>query len=285
MPVPTYGAYGLSYSSYVAALSADSLAHLSNTILSTAISHLASGNDAGGSSRIAATSALLRTLGFATLPCFNSAGEFDCGGTGYNFDAIITLSTTQPLDYVRPIPVYNGSNFEYDAVGAIEHELDEVLGGGGPGSTLNSIAGSCVAAPGGFFCNKFGPTDLYRYSAPGNPSFTTSGSARSYLSVDGGSTALVGFNQNSSGDYGDFGPNVIACTPSGSGGPAGLIQDAFSCNNEQREDYTAASPEFAMMEAIGWDASATATVPEPGSLALFASSLLGFVALRRHRKP
>ena len=98
-----------------------------------------------------------------------------------------------------------------------------------------------------------------------------------------GATAIVGFNQNSAGDFADFGPNIDPCSGGGFGGPAGLIQDAFSCNNEQREDYTTASPEYKMLLAIGYDPAAAVPVPEPGTLALLGTSLLGFAALRRRK--
>ena len=33
---------------------------------------------------------------------------------------------------------------------------------------------------------------------------------------------------------GDWGPNNTFCNPSGTGGPDSFIQDAFTCNNQQR---------------------------------------------------
>jgi PEP-CTERM motif len=276
------GFFGETYTSYTNVLKADSTANPLNTVLATAIANLSKGNDSSGASQIAATTGLLRMLGFTAPPCFSATGDFNCGAAGHPFDAIVTLSTTPPLDYTRPIPAFPPT--EYDALGAIEHELDEVLGGGGAGSTLNSIAGSCVTNPSGFFCNKFGTLDLYRYSAPNTPSFTTSGAATSFFSVDGGATNIVGFNQNSGGDFADFGPNVTPCPGGGFGGPDAFIQDAFSCNNQQRENYTIASPEYPMLLSIGYDPAAAAAVPEPGTLALLGSSLLGLAALRRRRQ-
>jgi hypothetical protein len=276
------GFFGESYTSYTNALKADSTANPSNTVLSTAIANLSKGNDSSGASPIAATTGLLRMLGFTAPPCYSATGDFNCGAAGHPFDAIVTLSTTQPLHYTRPTPAFPPT--EYDALGAIEHELDEVLGGGGPGSTLNEILNNCSTNPSDFFCNKFGTLDLYRYSATNAPSFTTSGSASSYFSVDGGVTNIVGFNQNSIGDFADFGPNVTACPGGGFGGPDAFIQDAFSCNNQQREDYTTASPEYSMLLSIGYDPVAATTVPEPGTLALLGTSLLGFGALRRRQR-
>jgi hypothetical protein len=266
------GAYSVTYAAYTRALEADSAANPGNSVLATAIANLSKGNDANGASNVAGTSALLRSLGFAAAPCYSATGNFSCGSAGHPFDAIVTLSTKEPLDYTHPIPAYPPT--EYDALGAIEHELDEVIGGGGPGSTLNAILGNCGSNPSNFFCNKYGPLDLYRYSPPGVPSFSTAASALAYFSIDGSATDIVGFNQNSNGDFGDWGPNVTSCNPSGFGGPDALIQDAFSCNNQQRENYTSGSPEYTMELAIGYD-----PVPEPGTLALLSVSLLGLIAV------
>ena len=58
--------------------------------------------------------------------------------------------------FMRPV----GST-SFDAVGGIEHELNEVLGGGGAGSVVNALGNP-------FFANKFGSLNLYRYSARGS---------------------------------------------------------------------------------------------------------------------
>jgi hypothetical protein len=132
-----------------------------------------------------------------------------------------------------------------------------------------------------FFCGTYGSLDLYRYSAPGTPSFTTSGSATSYLSINGGATQIIAFNQNSNGDYADFSP---ACGTSPFGGQ--YIQNAFNCMGPD-EAYNANSPEFTMLEAIGWDPSASAlATPEPATFGLLGASLLalGFARARRNKK-
>ena len=260
-----------SYTDYTNALKADSTANPSNTVLSTAIANLSKGNGSSGASDIAATSALLRTLGFTAPPCFSATGDYNCGASGHPFDAILTLASNRPLDYTRPIPA---SPTEYDGLGIIEHGLNEVLGGGGLGSTLNDRF-SCPN-PSNFFCDKFGPLDLYRYSAPDVPSFTTSGSASSYFSVDGGVTDIVGFNQILGVDFG--GNNFSGCPVADV-----FIQDAITCPNQQRENYTTTSPEYSMLLSIGYDP--IAAVPEPGTLALLGTSLLGFGALRRRQTP
>ena len=231
--------YGYSYSAYTNALKADSAANPSNTNLATAVANLSKGNDSDGASRMAIAYAQALLL-----------ANYGLGAPAFVTNASINIASNQPFDFTRPVP----SN-QYDAIGGLEHELDEVLGGGGAGSTLNEILNNCTTNPTNFFCGRFGPTDLYRYSAPGTPSFTTSGTASAYLSIDGGLTNIVDFNQNSRGDYGDFAPPGT--------GPGQLIQNAFN-NTGQDEAYTTSSPEFLMEEAIGWDPNPQVVVPEFG---------------------
>ncbi len=109
--------------------------------------------------------------------CFNSAGTF-VSSCGQAYDGVVTLTTSFTLnDGTTPNPG------EYSAVSAAEHEIDEMLGGGGQGSTLNAIA-YCNANPTDPDCianadytNDIGVLDPYRYSAPGVKSFTTSTTA------------------------------------------------------------------------------------------------------------
>jgi hypothetical protein len=221
--------YGGPYNLYITALQADLAANPQNTVLATALANLGSGNDANGQTNLAIAGNQLTMLGFAGTPG----------------NASINLSSSATFAFSGPVP----SN-QFDAVGVVEHELNEVLGGGAAGSQpLQVIANGCVGSSGAFFCNKFGPTDLYRYKAPGTPSFSTSIAEKSYLSVDGGVTSIVPFNQDSSGDLGDF------------AGAGQLIQNAFS-DPGPIDAYTTSSPEFAMMESLGWN-----PFPVPGPIA------------------
>jgi hypothetical protein len=241
--------YSESYASYVSQLEADAVAHPENTVLATALANLPVGNDANGSSVMALTAAQLTMLG---VP---EAGH-----------AVVNINSLQSFAFSGPVP-----STEFDAIGGIEHELDEVLGGGGGGSTLNN----CITNP-PFFCGKFGPLDLYRYSAPSVSSYATFAATSSYFSVDGGVTSIVAFNQNGAGDYADFSP---AC---GTGGGTGeLIQNAVNCRG-QDEAYTTSSPEFEMLESIGWDPVA-ATAPEPGTMATIGGGLAALAFYLRRR--
>jgi len=212
--------FGVSYNQYITALRADLAANPQNTVLATALANLGSGNDANGQTALAVAGNQLTMLGFAGRP----------GNASINLN-----SNVANFAFSRPVP-----SSQFDAVGVLEHELNEVLGGGGAGSQpLMFMANGCVGSSGAFFCSKFGPLDL--------SSFSTSITATSYFSVDGGATSIVSFNQDSRGDFGDF------------AGAGQLIQNAFN-GPGQFEAYTTSSPEFAMMESIGWNPLA---VPGP----------------------
>ena len=247
--------YDVTYASYKSALQSDSIAHPTNLVLASALTNLPKGNDANGANDMALTAAQVNML----------SGNTACSGSACAGSITININSTQNFSFSEPT-----SGSQFDLIGGLEHELDETMGGGGAGSTLNSIAGSCVTTPSGFFCNKYGATDLLRYSANNTPGFSTSGSATAYLSINGGATSIVGFNQNSNGDYGDFAPNGT--------GAGQLIQNAFNSTG-QDATYSTSSPEFTMQEAIGWDSIAT---PEPGTIIL-ADAGLALVAIIRRR--
>jgi hypothetical protein len=147
----------------------------------------------------------------------------------------------------------------YDLFAVAGHEIDEVLG---LGSGLNLPLG---------FPRLSRPQDLFRYSANGVRSYTTSSTATSYLSIDGGATNLVGFNQNGGGDYGDWfslGPH----TP--------RVQDAFGTPG--------ATPNFGVeltnLDVIGYTRVTANQVPEPSSVAFLGTSALGLGGMLLRRR-
>lgn len=254
----------VSYPQYIARLAANAAAHPSNTVLATAVANLGHGNTG---TFVLGTTAFLRVgMGFtgaATTPCYNASGNF-VSGCNAIFDGIVTIGN------LSTAPAGAGQNSQ--AVSVLEHELNEVLGGGGTGTTLgDDLSGFLNAGE-----TAIGPTDLYRYRASGatcatvtgTPSYTTDPSAIACYSYDGGSTSLVQMNQDhtSNADYGDF-ANVAV-----------NIQDAFYPGTTAV--YSPLSPEFQMLESISYDA------PEPSTIALLVGAVggLGWVRRRRARR-
>jgi hypothetical protein len=142
-------------------------------------------------------------------------------------------------------PDSNGSFYDMQSV--IEHEVDEVLG------TVSGADGELGGNP--------TVADLFRYSAPGTRTFTVPGTA--YLSVNGGTTNLAGYNNVtncniSAGDCGDFDSLVLR------------VQNAFGTPGVS-PDVTLGSPEERLLDVVGYTLASPA--PEPGTLSLFGLSL------------
>jgi hypothetical protein len=178
----------LSYSAYLAALSADA----TTADDATALAHLPSSstNPVTGGSTINVKTANLRAVGIDVNP---PTGQPD-GTIGLN------TSITSPGS--------PGTTGSFDLLVVVEHEIDEVLG---LGSSLPSILFGTIF-----------PEDLYRYDQTGSRSFNPSGSVTAFFSLDG-PTALAQFdNQNDGGDFGDWQSNPRPP------GVSPKVQDAFA---------------------------------------------------------
>jgi hypothetical protein len=254
----TIAGYINSYSAYTSLLNSNASANPANTILSTAVANLSHDN----SGPVFSTSANLRALGVTTATGFyNSSGNFVSGG-GQQYDGVVTLGN---LSYAP-----NGPGLNSQGVDLVEHAINEILGGGGAGSTLGT----------GNFNVALGGLDLYRYQSTGStiadvdstPSYTTSSNAVVAFSVDGGNTAIAQFNQAGGGsDYGDF-ANVGPCQ----------IQAAFYCGATAL--YTTSSPEYLMMESIGYDPTSATPLPSTWLMLLSGFVGLGYFAYRGTKK-
>jgi len=207
------GLHFIAWNTVIAALTADATTSNDTT---------ANGTLPGAplSTNIDVSSANGRALGLNSPPIMFANGSIGSGGP---YDGIITINSAAAFSFTRP-PATN----TYDAQRSVEHEIDEVLG-------LGSSLGTQLPDK--------RPQDLFSWSSAGARSISSSGSR--YFSIDGGTTDIVGFNQNSNGDFGDWLSGTCPqATP--------YVQNAFSCQN-QLSDVSATSPEGINLDVIGYD--------------------------------
>ena len=189
--------------------------------------------DAGNSEFQAAADATLTTTDPTHGGKFlvNTAQEKALGlmsPTASGIDGYIGLSSALPMDYAQ-----SGGAGKYDAVGAMEHEISEVLG----------RTGSVGRA---FGPNVYTSLDLFRYK-PANGATpaaraVTPGGANDFFSIDGGVTNLGNFNSTNGGDdYADWNARELG--------------DAYGFG---QAGVTAATParDFIVMAAIGYNLTA-----------------------------
>ena len=212
--------YAVPWNTYIDALKADA-ATANDATANASLSASAL------STNVVPSSANGRAVGLNTPPAMFANGSVGAGGP---YDGIVTLNSNQPFKFTRP-----PASGMYDGQRSTEHEMDEILGFG---SYLN-LGGSDLR-----------PQDLFSWSAAGARNLMASGSR--YLSIDSGNANIVGFNQDPSGDFGDW---LSGSCPQANP----YVQDAFSCT-AQASDVTATSPEGINLDVIGYDLiTATAT--------------------------
>ncbi len=207
----SYVYYAIPWSTYINALRGDAKSSNDN---------LASASLPGTalSANIRPSSANGRAVRLNTPPGLSASGTL-----GGSFDGIVTLNSAAPFQFTRPISASN-----YDAQRLTQHEIDEVLG---LGSRLN-IGGSDLR-----------PQDLFSWSSPSIRNLTSSGVR--YFSINRGITNIVNFNQNSTGDFGDW-------LSTGCPQPHPYVQNAFACAG-QFSDIAATLPEGVDLDVIGYD--------------------------------
>jgi hypothetical protein len=191
-----------------------------------------------------------------TLPDLRAVGETALGNNGGGFDSTISLNTS--IMNLSRTGTQNPTFFDLQAIAS--HEIDEAFGIGGTGSVIGQVI------PG----NPAGSMDLFRYSANGVRSFTTSSSATAFFSINGGATNLTNFNQAGGGsDFGDW--KGVPGSPQ--------VQDAFSTPGV---DINLGLNELTALDVVGYN---LATVPEPGSgTLLLVGGLIAVGILRCRRK-
>ena len=222
------------YSGFVAQLAAVGTTQNAATALAT----LPAGtvNPVDNSSSLSVSVANASTLGYSV------------GATPDGFDGTVSLNTS-----IMNLTTSGGSASKYSLAAATMHEIDEVLG---LGSGLNGTTYSR-------------PEDLFRFSAAGVRSYSTS-AASSYFSINNGTTNLVGFNQNSGADYGDW---------YSSGAHVVRVQDAYGTPGTFP---TLSSAEITAMNVIGYNSLST-TLPEPAT-PLLVTCAMAMLALRDRKK-
>jgi FG-GAP-like repeat len=208
-----YVVYPISWNTYISALKADAKTsndNLANASLpATALSANIIPSSAGG-----------RAVKLNTPPAMFANGNVASGGP---YDGIVTLNPTAPYQFTRPT-----SSSNLDAQRAFEHEIDEVIG---LGSRL------------GHSGSNLRPQDLFSWSSAGVRNLTSSGTR--YFSINRGTSNIVNFNQNSTGDFGDW--LSTACPQAHP-----YVQNAFGCTG-QSSDVAGTSPEGVNLDVIGYN--------------------------------
>jgi hypothetical protein len=207
--------YTVPWSDYVNAVRADA---------KTTNDNLANANLPGAalSPNMKPSSANGRAVELNTPPAMFANGTVGNGGP---YDGIVTLNSAVPYQFTRP-----PSSGSFDAQRSTEHEIDEVMG---LGSHLN------LNHPG----TDLRPQDVFSWSSPGARNINSSGTR--YFSINGGSTNIVNFSQNPSGDFGDW-----LSTSCPQAHP--YVQNAFGCTG-QSSDIATTSPEGVNLDVIGYD--------------------------------
>jgi len=230
------------YGNYLNALKNDSNS-ANDTI---ALSHLPSTSSPVNStpSPVPGTSnTILLTRGNAVAVGLDTTGISVPDGSS-SWDATISLNLNN-TNFNRTSIDLN----KYDLQNVAMHEIDEVLGNGSwLGQTDTSF---------------FSPMDLFRYTSGGTRTYTTTGD-NAYFSIDGGTTQLVQFNQDSTGDYGDY--------HTGSGVH---VQNAFGTRGVYTTNMTT---ELTGLDVIGYNLT---PVPLPPAFWLMFSGLGLLTSLRK----
>jgi hypothetical protein len=261
----------ISYSTYLN----DLTTHSSHDAIDTAAVAALNAVDtaAYNGSNVIITSALAVALGVSgPLGGVTKTGAGCTLGTSNCYNGVITIASPASLGgqglYWNQTGGTQPGN-AYDFYSVVEHETDEILG-----------TASCIdtqTTPLSDFCGAGVPSavDLFRYSAPGSlvPDSALSTTPGAYFSFDGGATkgaAGAIYNTLDNGDdYADFASNCK------------FVQDATGCLGMDLELNNDGGAEVNILDAVGFNQN---TVPEPGTISLFAVGLAGLVAYGRRRR-
>ena len=261
------GTIGLDYSTYLADLEANPNKDANDV---AALASLAANPVAPGTT-IALGGANLLAIGDTANGNSLINGNGGLAGTvALNFNVLDTARS-------NPEPTT-----QYDLLSTVTHEVDEVLGIGGAGSTLAQGQSGQPAA------TDLGATDLFRYSAVGVRTHTIAATGPAYFSINGGVTNLVNFNQAPGGDFGDWGDGKLP--PDSQGNTPAQVQDAFGGTaNEASPDI--GRNELTALDVVGYNLTPAGMVldglvpvPEPSTCAMMLLGLgvlVGFCVRRK----
>jgi hypothetical protein len=225
-----------SYTNVRAALVSN--ATTANDALALANLPVQTNNPVNGNAQVILSTANARALGFTGSIANPPSGQPDC-------TVSINTSITNLQHGVITDPA------KYDLFAVASHEINEGLG---LGSALDQ---------GGAQNNPVRMMDLFRYDQNGARSYTTNRNAEAYFSLDG-TTRIVRFNQDQSGDHGDW-----------HGIDGVKVQNAFGTPGVSIDN---GPEEMAALDVIGY-----APVPEPAAGLLLAGIGL-VVGWYRHRR-
>src|SRR6266404_8950904 len=147
----------------------------------------------------------------------------------------------------------------FDFIGVAEHEISEIMG------RIPGLGGDIAGSPG------FLPYDLFRYRGANTRGITNTGSGN-FFSINNGTTNLHGFNDanTNGGDPQDWDNSNLS--------------DPYDAFTSSGQGHAITSYDITTLDVIGYDLRQAQETPEPGTLALLGTSLLGLAALRRRRR-
>ncbi len=260
----SYGVTDINYSDYLADLKANPNKSPNDV---TAIASLPAGPGTGinnNATQMQMGPALLDAIG-------DTADANDILSAENGFDGTVALNMTE-MNTSRT----NYNDAKSDLVSTVIHEVDEVLGIGGAGSTL---AQGQTPTP-----SDIGPLDLFRFQSAGSRSYTSSTNASAYFSINDGAKELVYFNQFKGGDFGDWGDGAKPADGMPNNPPQ--VQDAFA---ETTDEANIGPNELTALDVVGWNLTAAGMsldgIPEPPAVCLGLAGIFALGLIRRISGP